>query len=181
MYKLLTPEEIAKVRREYSLRRLSVFLALLSTLLIFMIVVLAPALIFTIKKKEAALFTLSSVEKPLRSTNKEGLETWVDRTKIELGALAADNWPDTPYVYFLRVIAKKSESIVISSFSFSRAGNGNKSVRIVGTATTRKELLAFQSALSETGEWAQVDLPLSTIAREADIPFEINLLPQKTK
>jgi hypothetical protein len=63
--------------------------------------------------------------------------------------------------------------------SFSRASNGNKSVKVVGTATNRKNLLAFQSALNESGDWTQVDLPLSTIAREVDIPFEISLVPQK--
>mgnify|MGYP003474449490 FL=1 len=181
MYKLLTPEETNKVKKEYSLRRFSVTLALLSAVAMFMIVTLVPALIFTIKKKESALFTLSAVDKPLRLTNKESLERWVERKKFELGALTPDVWPDTPYIYFKKIIEKKTSSITIGSFSFSRGNNGNKTLRVVGTALNRKELLAFQSALSESGDWTQVDLPLSTIAREADIPFEMSLLPQKTK
>ncbi|HRH25753.1 MAG TPA: hypothetical protein PLD99_02240 [Parcubacteria group bacterium] len=181
MYKLLTPEETNKVKKEYSLRRLSVSLALLSAVAMFMIITLLPALIFTIKKKESALFTLSTVNKPLRLTNKQSLDAWVERTKLELTALTPDGWPDTPYIYFKKIIDKKPNSITIGSLSFSRAANGNKNTRVVGTASNRKELLAFQSALNESGDWTQVDLPLSTIAREADIPFEMNLVPQKIK
>lgn len=179
MYKLLTPEETNKVKKEYSLRRLSVSLALLSAVTMFMIVTLVPALIFTIEKKKSALFTLSAVDKPVRHTNKATLEAWVEKTKAELTALSPDAWPDTPYIYFKKIIEKKTPSITVGTMSFSRASNGNKSVKVVGTATNRKNLLAFQSALNESGDWTQVDLPLSTIAREVDIPFEISLVPQK--
>lgn len=181
MYKLLTLKESEKIKKEYFYRRISLILALLSAVIIFTAVALTPSLIFVIKKKEASLFTLSAVNKPLKITGKENLETWVERTKVELAALSPDPFPDTPYVYIQKVLEKKSNDIILNSFIWSRANNGNKSMRLSGVAKTRQTLLSFQSVLSESGNWTQVELPVSAIAKETNIPFEISLVPQKPK
>lgn len=181
MYKLLPQKAGDKARKEYSLRRVSVVLGLISTLILFTIVALSPTVIFLLEKKRAALFTLQVVDKPAQGLDKVALERWLDDTLADLKIITPDDTRDEPYAYFQKILAERSSSISITNLAFSKAPNGAKSLRASGVAKTRQALIAFQADLNESGEWGQVDFPVGAIAREADIPFEINLTPPKTK
>ena len=181
MYKLLPLAEVNKVRKEYALRRISIILGLFAGIIFFADATLASSLIFATKKKEASLYVLSSVKGTSTKIDRERLEVWVEKTKRELLAIAPDGNEDLPYEYFQKVLLKKTAEVSIHNFSWIRQANSSKSLRINGVAKTRQALLAFQSELSSSQDWSQVDLPVGTIAREFDIVFEISLIPQKTK
>ena len=142
---------------------------------------LAPTTIFALKRKEAALFTLGAVDKPLDGIKRVDLEAWVEKTKVELSAVTPDLVPDEPYAYFQKILTKKSSSITISSLVWSKAPNGSNALRVGGVAKSRQALLTFQSDLNNSNEWSSVDFPVGAIAKESNIPFEISLTPQKTK
>jgi len=180
MYKLLPEKAVNKARREYSLRRIFVSMILLSVLFIFSGVATLPSFIFALEKKNAALFTLSSLDDRPDVDNTD-LEAWAEQIKTKLTATLPNDSPDQPYTYFQKILAKKTSGVTLTGFVWTRQNNGNKSIRLNGVAKTRQDLLSFQSSLSESGDWAQADLPVSAIARELDIPFEITLTPQKTQ
>ncbi len=181
MYKLLPPKASEKAKKEYSLRRVSVALGLVSTLVLFAIVTLSPTTIFLLQKREAVLFTLGVVDKPTQGLDNVALESWLDNTLADLKTITPDEDRDEPYDYFKKILAKRSSAISITNLSFSKAPNGSKSFRASGMAKTRQALIAFQADLNDSGEWGQVDFPVSAIARESDIPFDINLVPPKDK
>jgi hypothetical protein len=181
MYKLLPPQAGEKAKKEYSLRRISVILGLLSTLALFALTTLSPTAIFFLEKKKAALFTLDVVDKPVQGLDKDALEKWLERVVADLPAITPDETKDDVYIYLQKILAKKSPSISITNLSYAKALNGNKSFKVSGVAKTRQSLIAFQSSLNDSKEWSQVDFPVSAIARESDIPFDISLVPPKTK
>jgi len=180
MFKLLPPKEVQKVEREYLLRRLSIIFATLSALTVFTSVALLPSLIFARERREAALFTLDSISRVPDSVNKEALEKWVEKVTSQLGALNPDPLLDQPYEFFLQITKSKPVGVTVTSLSWSRQGN-NRNLKVGGFAKSRQALLTFQSKLLASGDWSQVDLPLSTITRETDIPFDISLTPPKAK
>lgn len=180
MYKLLPPDAVNKAKREYSLRRVSVALLLLSTLFVIVGTATAPSLIFALEKRGANLFLLESVKKQGRVVD-TSLEDWVEKTKSKLTATSPDENPDQPYTYFQKVLESKVVGISLTNFTWSKVANSNKTIKIVGVAKTRQSLLNFQSSLSNSGNWIQADFPVGAIAKESDIPFEITLTPQKPK
>lgn len=181
MYKLLPQKASDKAKKEYSLRRISVALGLLWALVTFSIVVLLPTTIFSLKKREAAIFILDAVDRPTENLDKVALDKWMDKVLADISAIAPDNSHDEVYSFFQKILAKKTPSISITSLSYMKATNGAKSFKAGGVAETRQALIAFQSELSNSLDWSQVDFPVSSIARELDIPFEITLLPPKPR
>ncbi len=180
MYKLLPEKAINKIKKEYSLRRIFVFMFLLSILFIISIVSTLPSFIFASEKKNAALFTLSSLNERPSSDNTD-LEVWVEQVVVKLSAITPSDAVDQPYTYFQKILAKKSLGVTLNGFVWTKQNNGTRSIKVNGTAKTRQDLLSFQSSLNDSGDWVQADLPVSSIARELDIPFEMTLTPQKAK
>lgn len=178
MFKLLPDNLREKVTKEYSLRRVAVMLSLLAALGILGGVAVLPSLIFIRERSTAASFTLSVVESTKAVVNKSALESWLARLQIELQSLAPDPIADIPYEYFQKILSVKPAGVTISGLSWNRPSS-TIFIRARGIARDRQTLLNFQSKLNSSGDWSQVDFPVDTIAREADIPFEMTLTPKK--
>jgi hypothetical protein len=181
MYKLLPQQDIDKVSKEYKMRRISLMLALVCSVIVFMAVALSPSLIFAREKKKVALFTLASVDQLPASQGKQGLLTWVEKVKSQIASITPDSQPDEPYENFQKIISKKISGISITSLIWNRQPTGVKNLRVSGVASSRQVLLDFVAKLQSSNDWSQADLPVSTIAKETDIPFEVSLTPQKAK
>lgn len=74
------------------------------------------------------------------------------------------------------VIAVPHPGIHIDHLSFTRKGEGQEATMIVaGVAASREVLRAYSGTLSLLPYVTKADLPISSFAKEADIPFSITL------
>lgn len=162
-------------------RRVGVMLGLTSLLLLVSIAVFLPSLIFSRGKRDAAIYTLSTMGASKQTTDKLAFEKWVEYTNNEIKELSIESIPDKPYSYLQKVLASKPGTSRVTNFTFTRGAGSYKTIKVRGEALTRQSLLEFQDNLKETGDWTQVDFPVSTIAEESNINFELSLIPTPKK
>lgn len=152
-------------------------LGLLSALLLVAIVASLPSLIFSKGKKEAALYTLSTISASEQIIDKSALEEWVEFTNSEVEELAVESVGDKPSDHLQNVLESKPSTSLVTGFIWMKGAGNYKSIKVRGEAFTRQSLLQFQDNLKSTGDWTQVDFPVSTIAQESNIDFELSLIP----
>ncbi len=180
MFKLLPQKEADKVRHEYKLRRVCVMLGLFCALIIFTGIAILPSIIYAKAKRKAALFDLSSASSVPTPANTTELESEASKLQSELLSLTPDTTTLGPYEYFQKVIVRIPKDVTLTTLSWTKQV-ATKQLRVDGIAKTRESLLSLQSTLSDSGDWADVSLPVGTIAGDSDIPFEVSLTPQKPK
>lgn len=177
MYKLLPDDERQKVAREYSLRRVAVMLQALALVLVVVIVGLFPSYILSnLRKQEVAeRIRVESVgEDAVESRN---LRTWLNSLNLKLKVLSPALDQERLSLVLESVLSEKSLGIKLTNFVLSKSSD-KVSLSISGTASDRQSLVSFQTRLNASGDFSQVTLPVSNLAKDRNIPFQLKLVPK---
>ena len=87
------------------------------------------------------------------------------------GALATDS--------FYKVISHLPAGVALNSISFSRnqAYNGQNGIAILvsGVAVDRDSLVSFTQLLKDSNSFSAVDVPVSSLAKDKNLPFSVNI------
>ncbi len=79
--------------------------------------------------------------------------------------------PSAAYVELIRNF--ESSSISITQITFERNEKGVAPIKVVGVASDRQTLAAFREELLATEIVESVDLPISNLAKDKQIPFDM--------
>ncbi len=110
--------------------------------------------------EELAAFDLSSAE--LQEANRSAA-TLVREYKLQTFSMLLEEIDSTA-----------DEAIRITEYTGQRTDEGNiESIKINGLADSRQSLAAFRDRLEALTEVASVDLPLSNLAKDSNIPFSL--------
>lgn len=172
MFKLLTEESKIKVAREYALRRLVVAVAAFSTALAVLAAGIFPSYVLSKAKRSeeaakanAALAGEGEVE-----------SSWFSDLIRKLEALTPGLDANPPSFVMEDAVRERGTGIRITELTWSET-QGVKSLAVSGIARDRQSLLTYESRLKASGHFSSVALPLSNLARERDISFQIKLTP----
>ncbi len=81
------------------------------------------------------------------------------------------------------ILQFSSRGITLDSVIFSRnqvqSGENNDIFALSGIAADRETLVAFSAALKASGLFAAVDVPVSSLAKDRDLPFTLNIFIEK--
>lgn len=169
MYKLLPEMAREKVGREYLLRRTVVMLAALVLVLVVAVVGLLPSYVLS-KARQKEIASLSAGgESPDKS-----LETWVSGLNLRLKTLAPKLDRDRPAEIFADIIKERGSGVKLTDFSWIKSEKGTE-LSVSGVARDRQALLSFESRLQALGQFTGVSLPVSNLAKDRDIGFEVKL------
>lgn len=174
MFKLLPEESRYKVSKEYSNRRMVVMIISLSIIFGLSIIGLFPSLILlNIKKNELA--TIVGILSSSRTTQ-EALDAdkWLASVNSKLDNLAPELDNNKPLQFVKKVVEKKVLGISITGFRWAKEKEA-KVLNVSGVARDRQSLVAFQNSLNISGEFLNVTLPVSNLAKDRDINFQIKL------
>lgn len=94
--------------------------------------------------------------------------------KQKLEVLSAEKDEERLTEALLSILAQRDTGIKIDSFAYAKAGVVT-TLKLRGTASDRESLLEFQKALQADGRFEKVELPVSNLAQEKDIAFDIAL------
>jgi hypothetical protein len=168
MFKLLTEESRAIVSREYKLRRVVVIVTSLALVLSAALVGLFPSYILTkVKQSEAG-----ALATPLQG--EEDLEAWLKVFNGKLHALSAGITGAKASLDIEKVLSLKNSGVRITQMKWDE-GEAGDTLSLLGIATDRQTLLSFEKRLKDSGKFSSVMLPVSNLAKERDINFQINL------
>ena len=80
---------------------------------------------------------------------------------------------------FYKILDSVSEKIILNSFSFSRNKDYKEKkgilVLITGIAVDRNSLVSFGAFLKNSGHFYSVDVPVSSLTKDKDLPFSTNI------
>lgn len=176
MFKLLTEEERDKVSAEYNTRRVVViFLGLILTLTIALIGLMPSYLLSDIREKE--------VRERARIVNTGGskgdgedLQAWLLEINRRLSVLSPTLDTDRPSQFIDKIVKEKIGGVGLTAFSWTKAKD-KISLSVSGISTDRQTLMRFQNGINSSGIFSNVTLPISNLANDKDIVFQIKFTP----
>ena len=179
MFKLLKEEEKKFLQREYKLRRLAVILVALSTTFVVGVVAIFPSYILSNTRKAEIGERTRVLDEIGPRGDGDNLGEWLSLTNEKLIFLAPTLDKDRPSEYLKAIIDKRIAGIKIKALSIAY-GDSSESTSIIvfGEARDRQTLIDFEDAIKESGHFSNVLLPVSNLARDRDIDFQMKFNPK---
>lgn len=196
MIDLLPTAEKNAIRKEYRLRVFAVCLGMLFLALAAAVFSFLPTYLFTLFRYESFLTESESDETQSRISQAKEKETTVRDTNKKIDLLKSG--ASSPHVkdIFLEILESKTAGVAITGLSYDHGGVLSKkgkdeavsppTIGIQGKSSDRTALLAFRDALAQKKEFNSVDLPISSLVKDTELSFSINIsmtsgAPAKTK
>jgi hypothetical protein len=174
MINLLPQEHKKLITTEYRLRVVTIILAMLLVLITSGAVLLIPSYVLSMYKRNAA------ENAPDTSTTEVQREYAELMARIQHGkSLIRNLQPEKSHVtatdIINRIIKFKTADTILNEINYVYSGETSFTVEIRGVAKTRQSLLNFEAALENDPDIAEIDLPVSLLAKDANINFSIEL------
>jgi len=173
---LLPANRISVLIQDYFFRVGIVALVLSTVLVASAALLLVPTYSFsttTLHTKEAYLSTIKSTQ---TSSNELALPVRVKQLSAAISVLTAVSSESSSSVTIRHVLAVSRPGAVLSGIAYDKDPKKKPgTVTITGMATTRDSLLNYQLALQNASFAQSVDLPVSSYAKDVDIPFTITV------
>ena len=175
MFKLLTEEGRKKVEREYILRRSIVMLVALTIICLIGIIGLFPSYILSKSRQNEVTERVRIMGNTELGQDEEDLKGWLEGANEKLALLDPNLDKDKPSVFIEEVLENKPIGIKINFFSW-RMMEGDFELYVTGVASDRQTLLAFESQIRNSAYFSDISLPVSNLARDRDIDFQIKFV-----
>ena len=176
MFKLLTDEERQKVAHEYVLRRAIVMLSALLLVLAIGIIGLLPSYILSDARENEVIERTRIIGSVGQRGNEAELQTWLEKVNRELQILSPKLDTDRPSILIERVLGQKVSGARLTGFSWTRAED-EVTLSVNGVALDRQTLIAFENSINSSGYFSEVTLPISNLAQDKNIDFQIKFSP----
>jgi Tfp pilus assembly protein PilN len=173
MINLLPEQQKRELSREYRRRLLVVAVAFCVGVITIAAVLLIPSYLFSLYQEQGASAATAAAN---RSTDGQSTQllSQVAALRTTIAVLDADSSAKKvqPTVLIATIIKDLPAGDAINSFGID-AGGGNLVINLAGVAMTRESLEAFTDALKGESAIASVDLPISNLAADTDVSFNI--------
>lgn len=178
MLHLLPQYQKRKVIREYRSRGLTVAGYLSSVIVGSAIVFLLPTYFFLLSERDVLQTQkeayISIIERGGAGEGKEKIDVSGSLASL---TVSGDTLQPLSYIDALSLVSK---NVRIDSYSFvQQQRSAPVSVSVSGMASKRDELSAFAKTLDEV--FGNVKLPLSSLAKQSDIPFDFKFMMNNQK
>lgn len=179
MINLIPPFAKSRLSKEYWMRVATVWLLLCSVAILLGMFILIPPYVLTNSQVSAYKDSAESATKKI--ANYEAVSKELARSVAWAGAIRENfAYPSTSeYVTFFRILER--DGITISKISITRGEKEVEPIVVGGIADNRQVLAAFRDSLVAQDVVSAVDLPLSNLAKDKDIPFEVTVTIDNTK
>ena len=182
MFKLLTETAEKKVRHEYFIRRAIVILCALILVLIVGIVGLLPSYLLSYTRLSEVSAHTEMVKTVKLSGDEQDLKIWLAKINQRLATMSPALDMDRPWKFVNMILGQQGSDINLTGFFWLKEKLGKKKVTTIllsisGVARDRQALIAFKERISALKYFSNVVSPISELARDRDILFEITFSP----
>lgn len=176
MFKLLIEEERQKVMREYIRRRAIVILFAFILVLTIGIIELLPSYIFSNAHKNEMLARTQVTGSSGAKGDELSLQSWQKEMNLKLRVLSPALDTNRPSDFIERILNQKITGVAITGFSWLKVKD-KITLSVNGVALDRQTLVTFENRINSSGYFSEVTLPISDLAKDKDIDFQIKLIP----
>lgn len=173
MRNLLTPSYKHKLRQEYLLRLTAVAGWMLTIAMVIGVLALLPAYVLSQTRLNSLEDQYEVLQASVASLTSDASAAPLTQLKKKLEVLAEEKRDERLTEALLSVLTHRTEGVRLTSFNYHKTDTASLTLR--GVAASREVLLAFERALESDGRFEAVELPVSNLAQEQDIDFELTL------
>lgn len=176
MFKLLTEEERQKVAHEYAMRRSIVMLGAFILVLVVGMAGLFPSYVLSSIRYNEALERTKVTSGDQQRNDDLSLQIWLKETNRKLQLLSPVPDIDRPSNFIKKVLDQRDVGIAVTGFSLIKTKDKTM-LAVNGVAANRQSLITFENNLRSSGDFAEVVSPISNLAKDKDIDFQIRFSP----
>lgn len=174
MINLLPAYEKKKVTRRYYMRLASVFVFMVSCVLLFGSALLLPTFILLRDEAQVSAQYLETSEASLRLAERSAqgrkVAALIERQRILVPYAKQGSAADM----LTALLATRPNGVSITTIGYMHK-DGATEVNFSGTAPTRTLLVGFTDALRRSAAFESVSLPISSLIADEDIPFSFSV------
>lgn len=175
MFTLLPEQYKKRLFKEYRIRLVTVFLFFVSMFFLISTALLFPSYISLSSEKSLYEVESKNLKKQIELKDKEGLATTLAKIQSNL-SLAKPN-ETAIYRAIGAILNQTNTNISITSIGYTRGGAGaQSSLNLQGVAKNRESLIGFSNNLKKELIFSSVNLPVSNLAKQTDVKFNLTLL-----
>ncbi len=179
MINLIPPTAQAQVTKEYWIRVISVWLFLVGTAIFLVTILNMPSYVLVHTQLDTYLLEFTNA-----TINKESF-TAAEAAIVRTNTIATLLVKPQGGMSFTEVVSQleksKSTGIIIFDFAITKAKDVIATITITGQADSREALSTFRDTLDANPSFGKVTLPLSSLAKDKEIPFTITIAPDNQK
>ena len=163
-----------EIMREYRKRVVVVFLSLCIILATLSLALVMPTFLSLYFERAETFVDQAEAERMQDASENTSIIANISRLDARLSAIEKISAERTIISFFERVMVQAGNGISINSLTVMR-DEKNGTIRVEGIASTRESLVNFSRSLQGEPSFASVDLPVSSLAKNRDIPFSIGI------
>lgn len=175
MFNLLPKTEKEAIRREYRIRLATVVLWFSFATLVIGSLLLLPSWFLSAQKEKVAQSRFDALSQSIERRGAAGLEGVLLATKKQLELLAREAPKGLLYELIGAIASRRPKNISFESITVTDRSGEKRGIAVTGLARDRDSLVLFSRALEGLPFLERVELPLSSLAKESDIPFSLNV------
>lgn len=174
MINLIPPDAQKLVIQEYWFRVGSIWSLLFAIVCIFLALLLLPTYVLVHNEHNLTVQEIAKMD--IERVNAAVLlETEIKSTN-ELARTLLIHPEFTRFSEVVEVVDMVAdEGILIGNYELIREGLNVKSVRLQGTARSREALSEFTASLEKQTRFAKVEVPISSLVRDQNLPFVVSI------
>lgn len=175
MANLIPPDAKNAIVHEYWFRVAIVWAYIIAAALIVVAILRLPALVFIDMQLDAYSGAYSSAQEKVDTVEESRV---VIQDANQLAALLANNATSTsPITIFSELESIAGNGVTITGFQLTKDAEHVTEISVSGIASTRSTLANFSSGIEEHSYFKEAVLPISNLAKEKDITFNIEVVP----
>lgn len=178
MINLIPPKAKKNIKKEYLFRVLSVWLLVWSVFIIVGAFISLP--VYVLIGSQISVYESAANQASERVFQYESVSAGLIKSSQQ-AKLALDEAEGVSFSEYITLFkALEGEEIVINKINLSQKAGMVEPISISGVAAGRQSLAVFRDRILALEEVTEVDLPISNLAREKDIPFMITVVINNT-
>ncbi len=179
MINLIPTEAKKRLLREYWLRAVTVWFFLWSCAIFLGVTLLVPSyVLINLQTKAYAVSAQAANEK---NENYESIAKELEQASKVAATVSEQFARPTMTQYIERINSLESADARVNRVLLAREGESVRELSISGIAANRQALADFRNRLRADNTVESVDLPISNLAKDKDIPFELTVTFVKPK
>jgi hypothetical protein len=180
MTNLIPPQAHTQVKNEYRLRVLTVWMILFGSACLIVAVLNVP--LYVLIRGQLDAYLTEYAQANVESESFKGSEVAVTRANTIGILLSGTKKQEVLSEVIAEIEAQSGVGISLTEISLSRTEAGALNpILIKGIANSRLSLTTFQENLEKHPLFKKANLPLSNLAQDRDISFNITLDPEVTE
>jgi len=174
IFNFLKDEYKAKIISEYRKRFFILCLGFIILFSFSLVGLILPTFISVSAEKNALFMEKQVFSKKTTENGQNEIEKELKNIKEMIGVLKTDNSANSIIGVLEDILLEKNSGIVLQSVSLERKKD-YWAISLSGRAVSRENLVSFSEKLEASASLSEVNLPVSSLAKNNDVSFSITL------